>query len=212
GLFEPSNCKGEYPGAGHHGDHGRFHDLSRHGACGGSGSASRAARARSAGLFRHPRHHDYGLRWSRAHVADQLVRRLPYIGIGLLRNEVRDVAGLQLVGLDDLWGPNFHPESVLSKVNWDGPALTLCHNPDAVDLPALANVRGWVLSGHTHGGQCKPPFLPPPIVPVKNKRYTAGAFAVGPGRQLYINRGLGYLRRVRFNARPEITVFCLQRA
>ena len=26
----------------------------------------------------------------------------------------------------------------------------------------------------------------------------------------YINRGLGYLRRVRFNARPEITVFRLE--
>jgi predicted MPP superfamily phosphohydrolase len=28
---------------------------------------------------------------------------------------------------------------------------------------------------------------------------------------MYINRGLGYLRRVRFNARPEITVFTLAR-
>jgi len=32
------------------------------------------------------------------------------------------------------------------------------------------------------------------------------------GRTMYINRGLGYLMRVRFNARPEITVFTLSRA
>ena len=50
------------------------------------------------------------------------------------------------------------------------------------------------------------------MLPVKNQRYTAGEFDLGDGRWLYINRGLGYLRRVRFNVRPEITVFDLQRA
>jgi predicted MPP superfamily phosphohydrolase len=69
--------------------------------------------------------------------------------------------------------------------------------------------RGWILSGHTHGGQCKPPFFAPPVIPVRNRRYTAGAFDLYDGRWLYINRGLGYLHRVRFNARPEITVFTL---
>ena len=29
---------------------------------------------------------------------------------------------------------------------------------------------------------------------------------------MYINRGLGHLLRVRFNVRPEITIFNLQRA
>jgi predicted MPP superfamily phosphohydrolase len=29
---------------------------------------------------------------------------------------------------------------------------------------------------------------------------------------MYINRGLGYLVQVRFNARPELTLFTLQRA
>jgi predicted MPP superfamily phosphohydrolase len=56
----------------------------------------------------------------------------------------------------------------------------------------------------------KPPFLPPPIIPCRNKRYTAGVFDVGPRRTLYINRGLGHLQRVRFNVRPEITLFTLQ--
>ena len=79
--------------------------------------------------------------------------------------------------------------------------------------PAVGRAsRGWILSGHTHGGQCKPPFLPPPIIPVKNKRYTAGEFDLGDGRPLYINRGLGHLIRARFNARPEVTVFRLRAA
>lgn len=153
--------------------------------------------------------HDYGYNWSQADVADRLVKRLGELGISVLRNERQMVEGLQLVGLDDLWGPNFDAVKTFNDVDWSGPTLTLCHNPDAVDRSDFRVCRGWVLAGHSHGGQCKPPFLPPPMLPVKNRRYTRGEFDVGEGRTLYINRGLGYLRRVRFNVRPEITAFRL---
>jgi uncharacterized protein len=151
--------------------------------------------------------HDYGRGWSHPEVAEALVARLSGMGIRTLRNESLMAAGLQLLGIDDLWGTNFHPEDVLPGIDWTLPTLTLCHNPDAVDLPSLAACRGWILAGHTHGGQVKPPFLPPPILPVKNPLYSAGEIKLGDGRRLYINRGLGYLHRVRFNVRPEITVF-----
>lgn len=153
--------------------------------------------------------HDYAMSWSRDDVSDRMVRRLAELGIRFLRNECVTVSGLQLVGVDDLWGPNFGASAVVPQVDWNEPTLTLCHNPDAVDLPSMAAVRGWILAGHTHGGQCKPPFLPPPLLPVQNRRYTSGEFDIGPGRRLYINRGVGYLMRVRFNARPEVTIFRL---
>jgi uncharacterized protein len=51
--------------------------------------------------------------------------------------------------------------------------------------------------------------LPPPLLPVRNKRYTAGEIPLADGRRLYINRGLGHLIQVRFNVRPEITSFRL---
>jgi predicted MPP superfamily phosphohydrolase len=153
--------------------------------------------------------HDYGRHWSDPNVADKLVTRLTELGITTLRNERRVVGGLQLVGLDDLWGPNFDAEKAFAQVDWSGPTLTLCHNPDAVDRADFRSCRGWILAGHTHGGQCKPPFLAPPLLPVTNKRYTSGEFEVGQGRRLYINRGVGHLTRVRFNVRPEMTVFRL---
>lgn len=90
--------------------------------------------------------------------------------------------------------------------------LVLCHNPDVMDLPIWQNYNSWVLSGHTHGGQVKPPFLDAPMLPVKNKRYTAGKIDFEDGRTLYINRALGHLWQVRFNVRPEITVFTLEKA
>lgn len=153
--------------------------------------------------------HDYGKGWKEPAVAEQVSRLLTDAGCTVLRNQSADVAGLQLIGLDDLWGKRFIPEKVLPRVAKDAPALVLSHNPDTCDLPRWSGYRGWVLAGHTHGGQCKPPFLPPPLLPVRNKRYTAGAFDLGDGRKLYINRGLGHLLRVRFNVRPEVTVFRL---
>jgi predicted MPP superfamily phosphohydrolase len=156
--------------------------------------------------------HDYGRAWSELAVADHVADVATKAGITVLRNETRVVNGLQFVGLDDFWSPRFNPAPVVSNRDRTTATLVLSHNPDAVDSDVWSDYDGWILGGHTHGGQCKPPFLPPPIVPVRNKRYTAGAFSLAGGRTLYINRGLGHLLRVRFNVRPEVTIFELERA
>jgi predicted MPP superfamily phosphohydrolase len=156
--------------------------------------------------------HDYGQYWCVYAAADKLSAGLESLDVRVLRNEVAEAGELQLAGMDDLWTPNFQPERVLADIASDRPSLLLCHNPDGVDRPELSQYRGWTLAGHTHGGQCKAPFLNPPINPVQNKRYVAGEYELASGGRLYINRGLGYLHRVRFNARPEITVFTLERA
>jgi predicted MPP superfamily phosphohydrolase len=156
--------------------------------------------------------HDYGFGWRHIEVADRITRVAEEAGIVVLRNEVRTLGGLQVAGLGDLWGPEFRGSETLASLAPSVPTVVLAHNPDAQDLPIWDGVTGWVLAGHTHGGQVKPPFLPPPILPVQNKRYTAGAFNVGPGRTLYINRGLGHLLQVRFNVRPELTLFTLEPA
>jgi predicted MPP superfamily phosphohydrolase len=75
-------------------------------------------------------------------------------------------------------------------------ALAPCHNPDKLDVRAWGDHRGHVLAGHTHGGQCRLPFLPPPILPVDNARYAAGEVPVSAGRVLYVTRGLGHRLRV----------------
>ncbi len=154
--------------------------------------------------------HDYGENWIQGEVADAVGQILTGVGCVVLRNEAVDVHGLKIGGLDDLWSGRSRGGPWMSGLN--SPALMLCHNPDACDLPGWGDYQGWILTGHTHGGQCRPPFLPPPILPVKNTRYTAGTFDLAGGRRLYINRGLGHLTRVRFNVRPEVTIFELARA
>ncbi len=164
------------------------------------------------GTFATLGNHDYGKRWSEPAVARQVAALLGQAGCTVLRNQQAEVAGLKIVGLDDLWGRQFRPQLVLPQLAPGEPALVLSHNPDTCDRPGWSEYRGWILAGHTHGGQCKPPFLPPPLLPVRNRRYTAGSFDLGDGRKLYINRGVGHLLRVRFNARPEVTVFRLSTA
>ncbi|MGH8017614.1 MAG: metallophosphoesterase [Opitutaceae bacterium] len=156
--------------------------------------------------------HDYGAGWSSIEAAERLARMLRDAGVTLLRNETTEVAGVLVHGLGDLWSPEAPARGRPLPLERGTPALVLAHNPDACDEPDWNSFAGWVLSGHTHGGQCRPPFLPPPVLPVRNRRYTAGEIALDDGRRLYINRGLGHLLRVRFNVRPEITCFTLQPA
>jgi predicted MPP superfamily phosphohydrolase len=156
--------------------------------------------------------HDYGFRWSQTSVADAVTEIARDAGVLMLRNESTTIAGLRFVGLDDLWGPFFQPESILAKTGAGEATIVLSHNPDAADRPVWGDYKGWILAGHTHGGQCKPPFLPPPELPVKNRLYTRGEFALSGNRRMYISRGVGHLLRVRFNVRPEIPIFRLQSA
>lgn len=153
--------------------------------------------------------HDYGTRWKMHEVAGEVATIVGGSGVTMLRNQVVNVAGLQFAGLDDLWSRRFDCAGTIRQLDPRQPAIALAHNPDSADHPGWANFDGWILSGHTHGGQCKPPFLPPPMLPVRNHRYTSGAFDLEGGRNLYISRGVGHLLRVRFNVRPEVTLFRL---
>lgn len=156
--------------------------------------------------------HDYGVDWNDPGCANAVASLAENAGVRILQNESADVHGLTIAGLDDIWARRFRPEQVMPSLKAQSASLVLIHNPDAVDWAGWGNYSGWILAGHTHGGQCKPPFLPPPMLPVANCRYTCGEFNLADGRRLYINRGVGHLMRVRFNVRPEVTLFRLVEA
>jgi predicted MPP superfamily phosphohydrolase len=155
--------------------------------------------------------HDYGRGWAQPDVANRVAREAGDSGIVILRNEVHTVAGLDIIGVDDLWADHSDTTRALAARRSQA-SIALCHNPDGLDKLPWGDYAGWVLAGHTHGGQCKPPFLPPPLLPVANRRYIAGEVVVNSKRTLYISRGVGHLVQARFNVRPEITLFTLRSA
>ncbi|MHC4135852.1 MAG: metallophosphoesterase [Planctomycetota bacterium] len=138
---------------------------------------------------------------------------LERVGARVLLNERitlrRGDARLHVAGLGDLWLGAFRP-GTLPLRDPEGPTIALSHNPDtAYDL--AGHGADLVLSGHTHGGQVSIPFLGPPILPVRHRKFAAGHFDLGD-MQLYVNRGVGWLRRVRLFVRPEVTILRLRPA
>jgi uncharacterized protein len=89
-------------------------------------------------------------------------------------------------------------------------SIFLYHYSDLVeDLEGLP--VDLYLNGHTHGGQVALPFYGALVTLSRfGKKYEAGKYVVGD-TIMYVNRGIGMegggIPRVRFWARPEITVF-----
>ncbi len=169
------------------------------------------------GVFACLGNHDYGLTHSVAQgtaAVRQVATDLGRHGVRLLRNEAvrfeRGGEDLWIVGVDDLWAGYCDPERALRDVPSGAANLVLCHNPDAADAVADAG-GGAILAGHTHGGQVQIPLLGPILLPVRNKQRYEGLHQVG-GAWLYITRGLGWLIRVRFACRPEISLLTLRKA
>ena len=153
--------------------------------------------------------HDYGDQWKDLGSSETICKILQDSGVTMLRNQQKECNGLNIIGLEDLWSPNFDPMKVMKDYDASKANLVLCHNPDVCDKDVWNGYQGWVLSGHTHGGQCRIPGVITPILPVENRKYISGEIDLEDGRMLYINRAIGHSFQVRFMVRPEITVFTL---
>ncbi|MBS1955897.1 MAG: metallophosphoesterase family protein [Cyanobacteria bacterium SZAS-4] len=91
------------------------------------------------------------------------------------------------------------------------PKIVMYHNPDAdIILNNETDGVDLYLCGHTHGGQISLPFYGALITQSKQgKKYESGLHKLG-STNLYTNRGIGmegHFPRLRFCARPELTVF-----
>jgi hypothetical protein len=102
-------------------------------------------------------------------------------------------------------------ERALKEIPAGAPALFLYHYPYPDVLPDAARGKVDLLcTGHTHGGQVALPLYGAIITLSKyGKTYEAGLYRVNT-TWMYVNRGIGMeggaAPRVRFCARPEITV------
>jgi predicted MPP superfamily phosphohydrolase len=152
--------------------------------------------------------HDY---WTNADAVRAALHACRIVNIS---NDVyslsRDAGQLHIAGVDDIWEGQDRLDLVLEKLPQAGAALLLAHEPDYADRSAKTGRFDLQLSGHSHGGQVVLPFIGPPILPYLGRKYPSGLYKVG-GMWQYTNRGVGMARlKVRFNCRPEITVFTLE--
>lgn len=132
-------------------------------------------------------------------------------GVRVLRNETvalaRNGAELYLSGVDDLWSRRCDPQRALANLDPARPRVVLAHNPRTVER--LNGQRcDLMLSGHTHGGQVNWPGLGRVTLGKKSRRFAAGLYR-HQGTHLYVNKGVGFGFKFRFNVRPEVAVLTL---
>jgi predicted MPP superfamily phosphohydrolase len=128
----------------------------------------------------------------------------------------REGSRIWLAGLDDPVCGRPDPDNAIPVPirGIEGePLIVMCHAPDYVDTlaahPAGKSV-GLVLSGHTHGGQVRFPFVGALQLPPGGRKYVEGLFRLG-SMLLYVNRGIGTVGvPFRFQCPPEITEFTLR--
>jgi predicted MPP superfamily phosphohydrolase len=135
-------------------------------------------------------------------------------GLKELANEVhtfrRGDASLHICGLDDVYENRQRLDHVLTRLPSEGAAILLCHEPDFADTSAAAGRFDLQISGHSHGGQVVLPYYGVVHTPRHGHKYPLGQYQVGTMIQ-YTNRGVGMARiPIRFNCRPEITIFTLE--
>jgi uncharacterized protein len=151
--------------------------------------------------------HDYWL--NRDSVIDMLHRA----GIKDLNNSVYSIERggemLHIAGVDDVLEGHARMDQVLSQLPEKGCAILLAHEPDYADISARTGRFDLQLSGHSHGGQVVLPLFGPPVLPRLARKYHTGLYRV-KGMVQYTSRGVGMTTPyIRFNCRPEITVFNL---
>jgi uncharacterized protein len=149
-------------------------------------------------LYGVPGNHDY---WSRAVFADFTKSFARTGGAWLMDSQVAVAHGkIQISGATCLRGAPAPLEPRTGAKN-----ILLLHYPLLAER--VKNKFDLMLAGHSHGGQVRIPFYGAPVVPYWVGRYQVGMFRL-PAGPLYVNPGLGWLATpIRFNCRPEITVF-----
>ena len=116
-----------------------------------------------------------------------------------------------LAGVDDVTEGKPDLNSAINAVPSGEATVLLAHEPDYADKVARHPVD-LQLSGHSHGGQVRLPFVPPLFLPELGIKYVWGLYKIGP-LTLYTTAGIGTVRLpIRFRCPPEITLIRLRRS
>jgi uncharacterized protein len=145
--------------------------------------------------------------------ATPIRQALTAANVTLLENTIftikRGEATLHIAGVGDVFEEEDDLDRVLTQLPPTGAAIMLAHEPDFADETAATGRFGLQLSGHSHGGQIRIPFINRGFRPKLARNYPIGRYQIGNMTQ-YTNRGIGTVKiYARFNCRPEISVFTL---
>jgi len=161
------------------------------------------------GVYAVPGNHDHiiGIQTWHRQIAEH-----PVIEDLTNRAVIREVGGARLcvAGVDDLSEGRPHLGALPDPAARDL-TLLLAHDPDQAERARRTYDRiDLVLSGHTHGGQVRLPWIGALRNPSDYEELYEHGLRRRPWTQVYISRGVGTVHlTVRFLCRPEVTVIRL---
>ena len=142
----------------------------------------------------------------------EVEKLLEPMGIHFLQNEhtILEVDGkkIAIAGIDDAFMKECDLKNAIVDIPKNTPIILLSHNPDIIRDP-LSKTCNLIVSGHTHGGQIRLPFIGPlgPIPTRISRKYDQGLFKLNKNCTLFISHGLGETwARARLFCVPEIVV------
>ena len=138
---------------------------------------------------------------------DKVVKAIEKTKIKLLRDEIVDLNGLQVVGIDyPPRGQRKNLKPILEKIDRTKPSILLWHQPSHVDLIRQYPVS-LQLSGHTHNGQMWPMKIFTHLI---FKEYDHGLHQIGDFF-IYTTSGAGtWGPPMRIGSTPEIVIITVQ--
>ena len=142
-------------------------------------------------------------------------RHFEKAGVSFLINQHSRISirgeSVAIAGTDFVWDGRPDPSRTLRGIRPETPVIALVHEPDYFDIMSGHRDILLQLSGHTHGGQCRVPWLGIAPVTVKyGRKYIQGSYSQGPS-QLFVTRGVGTTSlRVRFACPPELAILRLR--
>jgi predicted MPP superfamily phosphohydrolase len=147
--------------------------------------------------------------------ADRVTNALHAAGIPMLSNKSvaieKDGARFWLGGVEDVLAGRADVSRTVRGIPSEEAVVLMAHEPDYADYVAGYPVD-LQLSGHTHGGQVRFPFMRPLYLPPLAKKYVWGLFKIRD-LTLYTNAGIGTVELpVRWNCPPEITFITVRKS
>ncbi|BFT75256.1 metallophosphoesterase [Paenibacillus sp. P36] len=154
---------------------------------------------------------NHDMRLDPGRVKDVLERSGFTVLVNANKSIVRGNSRLWIAGIDEMFHGKPDLPLALKGTKEDEFVLLLAHEPDFADT-ALKFPVDLQLSGHSHGGQIRIPFYGSLFTPDLGQKYEVGLYTFEKSEfHVYTNRGIGTtLFPIRFNCRPEITVFVLE--
>jgi len=151
--------------------------------------------------------HDYG-RPRGTDVSPELIASLESDDIRVIDNRTWDLEikgkKIKVVGLSDYYN-NQADFRLLKKDSADELLISLTHNPDIVYQYPVGSEADITISGHTHGGQVRLPWIYKSFIP-SDYNFVSGLYQV-ERYPVFISSGLGtVLLPLRFFCPPEINV------